>query len=157
MGHDLVKTVYHVFWKCNFTDLYRHLIGNFQYTHILHMRICWANLSISSSTEITQQNARFEVLTMVKIQVEVFCIVTSHSVVGWYKLFLGPFCLPIHPEDVGSNVRQNNGILPQHYMVSQSRRPQLVPNRSYILLRGLLSNFQVCTLTVPHLRSLNNC
>jgi len=45
--------------------------------------------------------ARFEVFTAVKIQVEIFWVVTQCSVVAGYQRFGGPCCL-----------------LPQHYMVS---------------------------------------
>jgi hypothetical protein len=33
-----------------------------------------------------------------------------------------------HPQDGGYNVPQNTGTLPQHYTVSQPRRPQLEPS-----------------------------
>jgi len=56
---------------------------------------------------------RFEAFTAVMFQVEVFWVVTLHSVVVGY------------PEDGGNVDLWNNGILPQHYTVSQSRKPQL--------------------------------
>jgi len=32
-------------------------------------------------------------------------------------------CHSLHPEDGGSKVLQNSGIVPKHFMVSQPRRP----------------------------------
>jgi hypothetical protein len=52
-----------------------------------------------------------------KIQVMVFWAVTPCSDVVGYQHFGGPSCL--------TNFSVNDGILPHHYMVSQSRRPQL--------------------------------
>jgi hypothetical protein len=46
--------------------------------------------------------ARFEVFTAVKVQVEVFWVVTPYSVVIGYHRFRGQCCLHIHPEDGGS-------------------------------------------------------
>jgi hypothetical protein len=49
-------------------------------------------------------NARFEVFTAVKIQFEVFWVLTPSSVVG-YQRFGGPCCLHLQgevPEDGGS-------------------------------------------------------
>jgi hypothetical protein len=54
---------------------------------------------------------RFEVFMAVKIQVEVFWIVMPCSVVKGYQHFRVIMVL------------QNVGILPQHYMTSQTRRP----------------------------------
>jgi hypothetical protein len=51
--------------------------------------------------------------------------VTPCSVVVWYRLFRGPCCLHLHPEDVGSMVLRNVGTLPLQYMASQRRRPGL--------------------------------
>jgi hypothetical protein len=47
-------------------------------------------------------------------------IVTPYSVVVGHQLFRGLYC-----EDGGSIELWNVGILPQHYMASQSRRPRL--------------------------------
>jgi hypothetical protein len=33
---------------------------------------------------------------------------------------------PLHPEDGGSNVLRNVGILPQHYASSQPRKPRVI-------------------------------
>jgi len=46
---------------------------------------------------------------------------------GLYMCPFFPHCHSLHPEDGGSNVIQNVGILPQHYMATQPRRPQLEP------------------------------
>jgi hypothetical protein len=52
---------------------------------------------------------RFEVFMVVKIQVEVFWVVMSY----------------LEPEDRGSMVLQNIGILPLYYMASQPGRLQI--------------------------------
>jgi len=64
---------------------------------------------ISDCTRVT----RFEVLTVVKIQVKDFWVVM-------------PCYLHLHREDGGSMEPRNVCILPQPYMASQPRRPQLV-------------------------------
>jgi len=51
---------------------------------------------------------RFEVFTVVKIQVEVFWVVMPCSVVAGHQQFGGTCCLHLH----------------QHYAASQLRRPQ---------------------------------
>jgi hypothetical protein len=56
-----------------------------------------------------------------KNQVEVLWVVMLCSNVVGYKHFWG-LCFHLHPEDGGSMVLQNVSILPQHYMVSQSRK-----------------------------------
>jgi hypothetical protein len=53
-----------------------------------------------------------------------FCVVTSCSVVVGYQCLRGPCCLQ-HPEDGGSMDLQNTGVPSQHYMASQTIRPQL--------------------------------
>jgi len=60
---------------------------------------------------------------VVKIQV-VFRVVMSCSVVIVYQHFRGTYCLHLQG---GTKFLQNNGILPQGYMASQPRRPQLEP------------------------------
>jgi len=40
-----------------------------------------------------------------------------------YQPFVWPCCLYLNPEDGGSKVFRNAGILPQHYTVSQPRIP----------------------------------
>jgi hypothetical protein len=42
---------------------------------------------------------RFEVLTAVKIQVEIFWVMTLCSVVVEYECFRGPYCLYLQGED----------------------------------------------------------
>jgi hypothetical protein len=61
-------------------------------------------------------HARFDVFTAVKIHGEVFWIVTPCSVAVGYQ------------EDGDNKILRNVGILPQHYKVSQLRRPQLEPS-----------------------------
>jgi hypothetical protein len=46
---------------------------------------------------------RFEVFTVVKIQVEVW-VVTLYSVTIGYQSFGGPYCLPVQGKDGGSKV-----------------------------------------------------
>jgi hypothetical protein len=73
-------------------------------------------LVLDSSTHF----ATFEVLTVVKIQVEVFWVVTPCGVA------VGHVVAPIlTPEDGSKMVLRNVGILPQHYTVSQHRRARL--------------------------------
>jgi hypothetical protein len=62
----------------------------------------------------------FKVFMAVKIQVKVFWAVTLCSVAD----FGGPGCFLV-PEDGGSKVLQNTGIMLQHYLVSQPRLEQL--------------------------------
>jgi hypothetical protein len=58
-----------------------------------------------------------EVFTAVKIQVDVFWIVTPANVVIDTK--------PLQKEDGASKVLRNVGILPQHHKESQPRRNRL--------------------------------
>jgi len=73
--------------------------------------------------------ARFEkVFTVVKVQVEAFCVVTLYSVLVGYQHLRGLCCVHLHPG--GSMVLWNIGIgigigIVQHYTVSQSGRPWL--------------------------------
>jgi len=60
-----------------------------------------------------------------KIQVTVFWIVTPCSNVAGYQCFRASCCLHLEPEDRGSMVIWNIGILPHHYTVSQPTRSQL--------------------------------
>jgi len=53
------------------------------------------------------RNARFQLFTAMKIQVEVFWVVTSYSVIVGYQRFKGPYCLHLqglgrrhNPEDL---------------------------------------------------------
>jgi len=56
----------------------------------------------------------------VKIQVKVYWVMMPCNVTVGYQHFRGPCCLHLHPEDGGSMVIQNVGILPQHQIASQS-------------------------------------
>jgi hypothetical protein len=67
------------------------------------------NLHIHSF--VTLVDTVFPVFTAVKIEVEVFWVVTP--------------CSSNDPEDGGSKVLRNVDILPQHYTASQPRRPRL--------------------------------
>jgi len=67
--------------------------------------------------------ASFEFFTPVKIQVEIFMVVTPCSFVVGYQRFRGSWCL--HPENEENMYVWNVGILPQYYTASQSIRPQL--------------------------------
>jgi len=62
------------------------------------------------------QVARFEVFTAVKIQVEVFRVVTPCNVVIVYQRFGGPNCFTLHPEDKGNMDLWNVSILAQHFI-----------------------------------------
>jgi len=53
------------------------------------------------------------------VQVEVFCVIAPRSVVVGYQRFRG------HPEDGGSMVLWNFGILLQHYTASQPKTSRL--------------------------------
>jgi len=59
-------------------------------------------------------NARYEAFTAVTFQVEVFWHVTRCVAASI-----------LHPEDGGSTVLRNVGILPQQYTTPQPRRPRL--------------------------------
>jgi hypothetical protein len=59
-----------------------------------------------------------------KVQVKIFWVAMMCSVAVGYQCFGGPCCLHYH--EYGDNMDlQNVGILPQHYMTSQSRQCQL--------------------------------
>jgi hypothetical protein len=60
--------------------------------------------------------ARFEAFTVVRIQVEVFGVVTLCSVAVGYQRFGGPCCLHFQV-DGSSKVLRNVGIIQQHYKV----------------------------------------
>jgi len=47
------------------------------------------------------------------------------SSISFYTFFLKKLQAKFHPEDGGSMHLWNTGILPQYYMASQPRRPQL--------------------------------
>jgi hypothetical protein len=58
--------------------------------------------------------AKFEVITLVKIQIVVFCVVTPCSVAVGYQRFGGPCCLELqsfYTENEGSTVFKNVGYL----------------------------------------------
>jgi len=61
------------------------------------------------------------VFAAVKIQVEVFWVVTPCSVVVGNQRFGCPCCLHLHPQDEGSTDIWNLSIV-SHYTVSQPRR-----------------------------------
>jgi len=63
-----------------------------------------------------------EVYMVMKIQVVIFWVVTTYSVVMRYQCFGGPGW-SVHAEDEGNMVLQSIGILSHHYTVSQYRRP----------------------------------
>jgi hypothetical protein len=69
--------------------------------------------------------ARLLVFTVVKIEVEVFWVVTPCHVVVGYHHFGGPYCLYLHPKDGGSIDLRNVYFLPQNYTASQPRRFRL--------------------------------
>jgi hypothetical protein len=64
-------------------------------------------------------DARFEILMVMKIQVEVFWAVTPCNAAAGYQCSGGLCCLQLHPEDKGT------GILLQHYTEPLTSRPQL--------------------------------
>jgi len=75
---------------------------------------------------------------VVKIQVMDFWVVTPCSVVVWCR----PLYLHLHPEDGGSRVMWNLGILLQHYTVSQPKSPWL---RFSHICFILLKHFSLCS------------
>jgi hypothetical protein len=94
------------------------------------------------------------------IQVEVFWVVTSCSVVVEYQSLRGPCrsLLPptsLHSEDGGSMDLWNFGILPQHYTTSQLRRlrletsPLWKPQNSHRFENCWL-HYKVCLEIFPH-------
>jgi hypothetical protein len=68
---------------------------------------------------------RFEAFTVVKIQVEVFWVVTPCNVMVVYQRVRGPCYLHLHPADGSGIDLRHVGILPQHYTASQARRARL--------------------------------
>jgi hypothetical protein len=80
----------------------------------LYFRISERFWNANASRFTAVAEARFEILTAVKTDVEVFWVVMPCSVVGGYHRFGGPCCLHLQGEE---------GILPQHYTTSQPRRP----------------------------------
>jgi hypothetical protein len=56
---------------------------------------------LGDATPNFSQDARFEVFTVVKIQIKVFWIVMPCSFVVGYQCFGGPFCLHLHSEVIG--------------------------------------------------------
>jgi len=64
----------------------------------------------------------------IRIQVEVFCILTPCSAVVGCQYFRGPWCINFQiesTEDLGSVDFWNVGILPQLYADLERRRPRL--------------------------------
>jgi hypothetical protein len=74
---------------------------------------------MQSCNETYITDARFEVFTAVKIQVEVLRAVTLCNVAVEYTPHHSTL---LHPEDGGSKFLQNVEILLQHYTISQQRR-----------------------------------
>jgi len=70
----------------------------------------------------------FDAFTAVKIQVEVFCVVTQCNVMVGYHHFRGPSCLHLQSEvDRAEWTSETLAVvLPQHYTASQPRRPRLL-------------------------------
>jgi hypothetical protein len=96
----------------------------------------------------------FEVLTTVKIQVKVFWDMTPCCVTVGYERFGGPCCFH-HPEDRGSLVVRNVGILQQHYTSSHPRRPRTVPKCNMKNIAASL--YSTDTLKVLVLHEVRNC
>jgi len=67
-----------------------------------------------------------EVFTAIKIQVEVYWVVTPCSVAVGYHRFEGPCCPHFTLSFGGSKVLRNDDILPRNYTASECRRPRLV-------------------------------
>jgi len=105
------------------------------------------------------------VFMMVKFGVEVFCIVTPCNVVIVYQRFKGTCCLHLQGEvKGGSTDLWNIGFLPQHCMVSQTRRPQLelflIVTREFLWcweLNNLSKVMLVCIGLIPQPRSPTKC
>jgi hypothetical protein len=57
---------------------------------------------------------RFDVFTAVKIQVEVFWVVTPYGVVGGHQLFGGPTKRRHNPEELDVNIHLVCGCSSQH-------------------------------------------
>jgi hypothetical protein len=94
----------------------------------------------------------FQAFTVVMFQVQIYWVVTLCSVVVGKQRFRGPRCLHLQgevhfnlkieawwtvlqPEDGGSKVLRNVGILPQHYTTSQPRRLCLAESSRHTMLR----------------------
>jgi len=75
------------------------------------LETCISTTGLVSSTETSCEI--WEAFTALKIRAKVFYVVTQRSVAVGYQSFRG------------SKVIRNVGIIPQHYTVSQLRRPRL--------------------------------
>jgi hypothetical protein len=82
------------------------------------MKECHESYKSSSKESRCMMNAKFEVFMAVKFQV-VLWVVMLHSVV------VGCLLQRTLPLPLKNEVLQNVGIIQQHYMASQPRRPQL--------------------------------
>jgi hypothetical protein len=78
------------------------------------------------------------------LQIMAFWVVTLCTVVVGYQRFGGPCYLHLHPENGGSKVLRNTGVLPHYYMALQPRRLQLessLPWKPQVLHELVLFNY----------------
>jgi hypothetical protein len=89
--------------------------------HIFCLHFIYIYSNFEENAEGTIVNKEFKVELLNLIHVEVLRVVMVCSVaIGYFKRFGRP-----SPHDGDSKVLKNVDILPQYYMVSQPRRPQL--------------------------------
>jgi len=105
-------------WKHSTKESSRCLI----YIYFCLMRVCRSGQPTwTLHTPVSQtRGKRYEDFTEVRIQDEVFWVVTCCTVVRYQHLG-GSRCLHL-PQDAGSTVLRNAGILLQHYTTTQLRR-----------------------------------
>jgi len=87
---------------------------------------------VLSSFKVHEVNKYWEgvmVVVVMKIQIIVLWFVTPCNDVVGYQSFGGSCCLhlhgPVKPEDGGSKILRNSGILLHHYMGLKPKRPRL--------------------------------
>jgi hypothetical protein len=66
-----------------------------------------------------------------------------------FSCFMSRFSGSSHPEDRGSKVLRNFGILPQHYTASQSRRPRIFTAVKATNLSSSSSSYKLRTVHIP--------
>jgi hypothetical protein len=110
----------------NTCNVWRHIkfLLTFKITRLLCINVTWLKSEIDSLNINIKSTGRkkFEVSTAVKIQIQVFCVVTPCNAVVGYQRFRGPCRFHVQGDNGGSLDLWNVVIQPQHYTASQHRR-----------------------------------